>query len=187
MFGRSRFHFDDLARKTFAFLEQYDFRYLHPYIGLVRYRTDDVSVDVFYERQSYEIGLEVCYDDKFYSLSELIRINDPAKADNFRNTVAINTKMVEEGLCRTAELLKIYGMRAIRGDKFFFSALEVQQLQWAKGYEEEVLADQLRPMADTAFRQGNYERAAALYERFRSSLRPSELRRLQIAQARRAS
>jgi hypothetical protein len=42
----------------------------------------------------------------------------------------------------------------------------------------------LRPRADEAFRRGNYQEAAELYERIRPRLTPAELKKLAVARER---
>jgi len=48
-----------------------------------------------------------------------------------------------------------YGTAALRGEPQFLSLLEKQRKQWAEEYALDVLASQLRPQAEDAFRQGD--------------------------------
>ncbi len=81
--------------------------------------------------------------------------------------------------------MKRYGTAALRGDPQFFSTLKEQRKLWSEEYALDVLADQLRPQADEAFRRGNYSTAADLYARIRSRLSPAEVKKLALAEERR--
>jgi len=48
----------------------------------------------------------------------------------------------------------------------------------------DVLADQLRPQADEAFRTGDYAAAANLYAQIRGRLTPAEIKKLKFAEER---
>ncbi len=56
---RSHLNFERQVREAFAFLSDLGFSETEALPTLVRYRHDDVEVDVYYGRQSYEIGAGV--------------------------------------------------------------------------------------------------------------------------------
>jgi hypothetical protein len=82
-------------------------------------------------------------------------------------------------------LMKRYAGSALDGDPKLFSALERERKSWSESYALDVLADQLRPQADEAFRQKDYARAADLYSRIRERLSPTEVKKLRVAEERR--
>jgi hypothetical protein len=82
--------------------------------------------------------------------------------------------------CR-AKVSKRYCRSALDGDPQLFSILESEQKSWSEEYALDVLADQLRPQADEAFRQRNYAKSAELYTRIRDRLSPAEIKKLSIA------
>jgi len=88
------------------------------------------------------------------------------------------------GLEEISALMKRYGRSALDGDPQLFSMLESERRSWSEEYALDVLADQLRPQADEAFRQKNYAKAAELYSRIRERLSPSEIKKLSIAEER---
>jgi len=55
---------------------------------LARYRKDNVEVDVYHGRQSYEIGGGVTVFGSRYAMSEIVRATDPEAATNYRGAVA---------------------------------------------------------------------------------------------------
>ena len=182
---RSHLNFERQVREAFAFLSDLGFSETEALPTLVRYRHDDVEVDVYYGRQSYEIGAGVTGFGIRYAMSEIIRAVDPETAKRYRNAMATTQEAVAAGLEELSSLMKRYGTAALRGDPQFFSTLKEQRKLWSEEYALDVLADQLRPQADEAFRRGNYSTAADLYARIRSRLSPAEVKKLALAEERR--
>lgn len=181
---RAHLSFESAARERFAFLNDLGFSEVESLPTLIRYQNDGVEVDVYHGRQSYEIGAGVSGFGTRYAMVEIIRTTDSATAKGYRNAVATTPEGVATGLEELASLMQHYGIAALRGDPEFFSALENQRKSWSEEYALDVLADQLRPQADEAFRRGDYSKAAELYERIRSRLSPAEIKKLTLAEDR---
>ncbi|HMV12472.1 MAG TPA: hypothetical protein PJ996_05910, partial [Nitrosomonas sp.] len=79
---------------------------------------------------------------------------------------------------------KRYGRASLDGDPKYFQMLERQRELWSKEYSLEVLARQLRPKANQAFRQKDYVKAVELYSQFRGCLSLAEIKKLSIAKER---
>ena len=84
-------------------------------------------------------------------------------------------------------------MRAFRPDRLLTleRALAVSQCRlrrqresWSVDYALDVLAEQIRPQAEAAFRGRQYREAAKLYERIAKRLTPTELKKLGMARRR---
>jgi len=176
--------FTGAVTRTFAFLTNLGFSQVEASPTIVRYRKDDVEADVYYGRQSYELGFEVGRKGTKYSMSELIRATDPGTAGQYRNATATTQGALREALARLEGLAKQYGQRALQGDPVFFLALENQRKAWVEEYALEVLEGQLRPKAEEAFRRGNYREAAELYERIQPRLTSADLKKLAFAKKR---
>jgi len=56
---------------------------------------------------------------------------------------------------------------------------------WLQEYSLDVQAEQIRPQAESAFRQGGYAEAAELYGLMRERLSPAEAKKLALAERRR--
>jgi hypothetical protein len=181
---RSRFNFVAHARNAFSFLEDLGFLEVEAQPTLVRYRKDEVELDVYHGRQSYEIGAGISRRGRRYSISDICRTVDRKSANNYRNFVAATPDAVPEALQRLADVLKQYGTRALQGDIAFFVDLEYERKRWSKNYAEEVLAEQLLPQAEAAFRRADYKNAAQLFSRVREKLSPTQLKKLAIAERR---
>lgn len=186
MTNRSALHFVRKVRGAFGFLPDAGFAQVEASPTLVRYRKGDVEVDIYHGRQSYEIGGGVTLAGTRYAMSEIIRTVDPEVAKGYRSAVATTAEGVAAGLEELASLMQLYGLGTLSGEQQFVALLEQQRKQWADGYALDVLAAQLRPQAEDAFRRGDYEQAAELYGRIRERLSPAEAKKLSLAQERRA-
>ena len=181
---RTRLNFANAVSEKFSFLGDLGFTEVESLPTIVRFRHGDLEVHVYHGRQSFEIGFEVVRQGTQYSMSELIRTNDPETAERYRNYAATTAEGIAEGLTQLEGLVKRYCERALRGDPEFFATLTNQRKAWAEGYELDVLAKQLRPKADTAFRSGDYRQAAELYEKIRPRLSAAEVKKLELAKER---
>jgi hypothetical protein len=181
---RSQLHFVRKAQEFFLFLIDEGFTEVEASPTLVRYRKGDVEVDVYHGRKSYEIGGGVTISGTRYAMSEIMRARDPVAAKAYRNTLATTPERVVVGLEELSALMQRYSSVALCGDSLFFSALEKQRIRWAEEYALDVLADQLRPQAEDAFRRGDYSKAAELYDRIRGRLSPAEAKKLTLAEER---
>lgn len=184
---RSSLDFVRHVRRAFAFLAELGFSEIEALQTLVRYRKGQVGVDVYHGRQSYELGVDVSAFGTQCTISEIIRVEDPEAEERFRYPAATTSEGVVVGLDELGSLMKRYGRLALDGDPKFFSKLEDQRAAWAKEYALDVLARQLRPQANEAFRKGDYAAAADLYSRILKRLSPAELKKLDIAESRRNS
>lgn len=183
---RSALHFARKVRGAFGFLADAGFAEVEASPTLARYCMGDVEIDIYHGRQSYEIGGGVTLAGTRYAMSEIVRAVDPEVAKGYRNAVATTREGIAAGLEELAALMRHYGSGALRGEQQFVAALERQRKQWAEGYALDVLAAQIRPQAEDAFRRGDYAQAAELYGRIRECLSPAEAKKLTLAQERRS-
>lgn len=181
---RTHLNFAEEARKAFAFLGDIGFSEIEALPTLVRYRKGSVEVDVYHGRQSYEIGAGVTAFGTRYTISEIIRANDPEAEKQFRYPATTTPEGVVAGLGELSALMKRYGRLVLDGNPKLFSTLESERRTWSEEYALDVLADQLRPQANEAFRKRDYAQAAELYSRIRERLSPAELKKLSIAEER---
>lgn len=182
---RSYLNFEGRVRETFAFLGNIGFLEIESLPTLVRFRKGEVEVDVYHGRQSYEIGAGITHSGVRYVISEIILAIDPEVAARYRRYAATTPQGVATGLEELSELMKRYGARALSGEARFFLELEKQRKSRKEEYALNVLAEQVRPKADEAFRQGDYATAADLYACIRGRLSPAELKKLTLAEKRR--
>jgi hypothetical protein len=181
---RTRLNFPNAVRESFAFLSDLGFSVVELLPTLIRFKKADLELNIYHGRQSFEIGFELAREGTRYSISEIIRATDPSAADRYRNFATTTPQGLGEGLAQLRVLVQQYGAMALQNDPAFFRALESQRKAWSEAYALDVLAQQLRPKADEAFRQGDYRKAVELYEQIRPCLTPSELKKLMLATSR---
>jgi hypothetical protein len=179
-----RLTFAKTAMMAFAFLVDLGFSVVDSSPTIVKYKKGDMEVDVYHGRSSFELGFGISKNGVRYALSELMRLIDANVANQYRNYVATTQNGVNEGLIELATTVKQFCISVLQGTPECFTALESQRQSWNEEYALEVLERQLLPRADEAFRLGHYQEAAELYERIKSRLSPSELKKLHIAAAR---
>ncbi len=184
--SRSALHFSRKVQGAFGFLADAGFAQVEASPTLVRYCKGDIEVDIYHGRQSFEIGGGITVAGTRYSMGEIIRAVDPGVAKGYRNSTATTPEGIAASVEELAALMQHYGFGALSGEQEFVAVLEQQGKQWAEGYALDVLAAQLRPQAEVAFRRGSYEQAAELYGRIRERLSPAEVKKLSLALERRA-
>ncbi|WP_291870101.1 hypothetical protein [Bradyrhizobium sp.] len=179
-----RLDFAEAASNAFAFLSDAGFTLASTSPAVVRYRKGELEAEVFRDPQSYEVGFQIGYGSEKYSTSEIIRLADQRLGDEYRDHTAKNRAELLDALARLADLIKIYAQDEISGNRFVFKALMHRRKAWAENYACEVLASQIRPKAEEAFRNGDYATAASLYGKIESQLSPSEAKKMALAQER---
>jgi len=176
--GRSRFGFQEKVRNVFSFLEDLGFSEIEATPTLVRYQNGDVEIDIYHGRQSYEIGAGVSVSGDRYAISEILKASNTDQYRQYRNAMVSTSQGVNVALEELGKLMKRYGATALKGDPLFVARLKKQREKWSSDFSQEVLASQLLPQADDAFRQKDYARAAALYSQIRERLSAAELKKL---------
>jgi len=185
---RATLAFAEAVCSEFGFLPRHQFRCVRTEPTLVRYESDKIFVNIYHGRSSYELGIEVgplesgVELDMGYSLSALIRLVAPEEAAAYRSFVATTPKNVQIGVKLLSEKFKGYGWDLLCGDPDIFTKLKTQRAQLSETFAMEVLARQVRPKAEAAFRSKDYGEAIRLYDSIRNQLTPVELKKLDYAQ-----
>ena len=181
---RSSLGFAESVKKAFKFICDLGFSEVETSSTLVRYQKNDVEVDIYHGRQSYEIGAGVTAFGVRYTVSEIIRHADPEFAKKYRYASTSTSEGVAVAVKELSLTMERYCCLALEGDERLFSALESERKLWTEDYALDVLVGQLRPKADDAFRKKDYSKAAELYSRIREKLTPAEIKKLNIAEER---
>lgn len=184
--SRKRLNFPDKVRRFFSFLVDSGFSVVDSQPTLVLFRKGAVEVDVYHGRHSREVGVGVSAFGDRYSLSEVLRSGDPVRAEDYRSMMVATPDGLAAALSEASDILQRYGVRALNGEVEFFAELKRNRSSWSKNYALEVLAQQVRPKAESAFREGRYAEAVELYSRIRECLTPLEAKKLAIAETRRS-
>lgn len=182
---RNHLDFPNKVRELFSFLVDLGFVEIEVLPTLVRYRKDGVEFDVYHGRESYEVGAGISAFGTRYSISEIIRSIDSVRAEKYRNVMAATPDLLFSALAELSSLMMQYGARALSGERECFEELKRNREAWSERYALDVLAGQVRPKAEEAFRDGNYAKAADLYFSIRERLTPAEEKKLAFSESRR--
>lgn len=169
------------VRQRFAFLAEYGFREFQATPTIVQYQKDDLKLNVYHGRRSYEIGAEIQFRGDTFSLAQMIRASDPDTWNHFRYPQASTQSGVELGVIRIAELMLLYGKPALEKDSKYFANVLIRRETWKKQFAQEVLIEHIRPRARQAFRERRYKQAAQLFEQIAENLTDTEKRKLSYA------
>lgn len=178
------FAFAEKVREVFRFLREQGFVETVALPSMVELVKNGVTVDIYCGRRSSEIGAGISFLGSRYALSEIVRVVDPEVANRMRNIVATTPELMTSGLEQLSSALRQYGASALSGEPSFFSELSEQRFRRSAEFALDVLASQLRPQAEEAFRQGEYAKAAEAYARIRGALSPAEIKKLEFAERR---
>lgn len=117
-----------------------------------------------------------------FGVFALLNSVDKNFATAFRVKVANNAEEMTEGVRVLVGILQKYGKDVLAGQDRAFRQLSTQRLNRSELYGVETVAEHVRPKAEAAFREGNYAKAAELYQSIRRVLTEVELRKLTIAE-----
>lgn len=187
---RDGLDFANAVRSAFAFVHMRGFSEVEVGPTIVRFESRSLQLTIYHGRSSHEIRVEIGLKGtsaRGYSLSEVIRLADEAEGRKFRNPLFATREGVWQGVATVAVLLKKFGEALLNGDQDRFFQLDEQRKRWSETYARDVLAEQLRPSANEAFREGRYGEAANLFERIKARLSPVELQKLEVANRRRGA
>jgi hypothetical protein len=179
---RTQLNFMGEVRNKFAFLVELGFSEVEAGPTLVRFRRGVLEVDLYHERQSYEIDAGITYLGERYAMEHIIRAVDAEASERYHIWQSSTREGVATGLAELSSLMKRHCCPALRGDEQFFLTVKQQrEVSWA-AYLDKMDAAQVRPKADDAFHRKDYAAAADLFARIRNQLSPAELKKLEYAE-----
>jgi hypothetical protein len=182
--NRASLGFAQAVQEAFSFLLNDGFHIVESEPTIVRYEKNGLVVTVYHGRHSWEIGLEVGRQNETFSMYRLLASAYAKEADEYRNPTAGTASAVVSSVQKIAELVRRHGKGALEDNPVFYARMRQQRQDWAKAFELQVRADQNRPRAEAAFREGRYREAAELYEEMVEALTPVEKKKLALARRR---
>ena len=182
---RSLLRFADEVTSHFAFLEARDFRCVCSEGTLVRFESPELAINIYHGRQSYEIGLELespVSTTDHYSLSELLRLVDPERAEHYRSFATHSEQGVSDGVRQLAESFQRCVAAGILNNTEIFSRLKLQRQKLNKDYALDVQLEQVRKKAEVAWHNKDYATVVRTLKPLRGSLSASEIAKLEFAE-----
>lgn len=183
MCSRNLLKFPDAAVDAFSFLQDHGFSVVETDETHVVFAGETSSIRIYHGRKSFEIGLEWQCGEEVYYLSELIRLTGEKSFTPERNFVATTPEAVRKGVAQLSSVFRQHALPALGNLSESLDKLRNQRRQWSTHYALEVLAEQTRPLANAAFHEGHYARAAQLYESIEDALTTAEKHKLLYAKA----
>jgi len=181
---RDILHFSDEVNSHFLFLQTIGLRLVLSEADCVRFESSNLAVNIFYERQSYEISLAI--ENKVggdsYSLSELLRLVHHKRADNYRDYATHTKEGVVEGVKQLADLFRECVSTGIFSESELFSRLKQQREEIARNYALETQLVQARRKSEVAWRKKDYAVVVEVLKPFRAALTPAEVGKLEFAE-----
>jgi hypothetical protein len=154
-----------------------------------RYESDLVWLAVSHDsRRSFEFDVAVDERESVtggYTLADLIRVSDPAKAESYRNPAASTRHATSACLFRLADDLRRYGTGVLAGDRTAFVAVADAKAEFGKRWRAEAAAEKARAAARQAFDREDWATTISAYESA-PSLTAADRKRLDIARRRSA-
>ncbi len=182
---RQTLHFAEAVEGNFRFLSAHGFKRTEHEPTFVRFESGGVHVNVYHGRKSFELGLEIGpsahRDESPYSMSEIIRLIEPGKADEYRNYAARDADGVRDGVRQLAAIFRRYVDAGVLDDANLLARLERQRQTWKNDFARDVNLTQARRRLDGAWHAKNYAEVVALLEPLRDALTPTELHKLEYA------
>jgi hypothetical protein len=187
MTDRHELRFAEAVEDQFGFLQEHGFRRVQREPSFVRFESKHVYVNVYHGRQSFEIGLEVGSlvagaEETSYSMSEIIRLVEPGKADGYRNYAARSPNGVAEGVQGLAMLFRRYVDAGVLDGSGLFERLRKGRKTWSREYAKEVNLTHARQKLGVAWHAKDYTQVVELLRPLRDALTPTELHKLEYAE-----
>ena len=181
-------NFEKEVTAAFEFLvTQYNFKVVLTRATYVRYECKDLFVDIYHGRLSNELGIEIGLltkatgEEKGYTISELMRLSEEEKADQFMRPIANTPQKIKNGLIMLSSLLKQYGHEVLLGNLHIFDKLRLNRIQWNARFAHDLYVKQIKEKASIAFSQKKFSEAVRSYESILDDLLPIEQKKLEYA------
>ncbi len=192
---RERLEFESSVLKSFRFLVvDYGYTVAEAKSTFVRYEKDDLFVNVYQGRGSFEMGVEVGHwiEVRGQRVEQKFQIRDVVSVDHIPEEVGYRhyTATDAETVARFAEILARfthdYAEPLLQGDRNAFIRVRDEVGRRARSLREEGEARALRKRAKEAFLRGDYSATEKAYLEIQNGLtsvqlKKSELKRLELA------
>lgn len=180
--ARQDLAFRQQAEAAFEFLRsEFGFRLLTATDTFLRYETDQVFVNVYHGRSSYElrfeIGLLVAPESKYYP-EEVAALAGATEATYFQASTADRVSML---LPRLADVLHRHCSNLLTGDPTEFDKLQDVRNRLADADHRKYQLISAREKADMAWKRRDYRAVVEALNIIDRDMSPAECRKLQYA------
>ncbi len=180
---RSFLRFSDEVKARFAFLDAKDFRCTRSEAASVRFESAEQAIDIYHDRLSYEICLQIenVRGTDSYSLSEILHLIHHERAQQYRDYATHTVEGVAEGVRQLAELFRNCIDDGILNDSELFFRLKLQRSEWVQSCALETQLNQARRKSESAWSERNFRKVIELLAPFQEHLNHTEIKKLEYA------
>lgn len=183
--NRHKLKFEYEVHKAFGFLiEEYKCKCVSSDVTIVRYESDKIKINIYHGKGSYELGFQIALKNRksegeelFFSLKEIIDYYEGCDFKPFQTSTEAG---VQKFVPIMAELVKKYALEGIKGDENFFINLSKNRTKWFTKY----IIDMVRPEAEKAWKDKDYNRYIELMGEYENQLLPSEKKKIEFIRKR---
>lgn len=181
--NRQDLKFSSSVRKSFRFLiNDYGFELVKEEPTFVRYETDQLFVNIYHGRLSYELGFECGLqsrgEESRYRLDTLLRglLGNAHNKQIFYQ--ASNKEAVASCLGKIANMVEEYCSSILRAEDSAFAKVERASAEEGQELTEKYTIEPVREKAEQAWRKKEYEKVRSLYKAIEDKLSSLEFKRL---------
>ena len=183
--------FNKIVKEAFSFLvSDYDMQYTVEQDDLyskVRYVRNPVFLDVFFDMNSFEIGVNTGLVSSLlgekcsYGLEEVMEaiLGNSHEISPFYQSSS--EKGIEECIKHIADVIKEYYVPVLKGNKGIFKKIDLASKNISQELTTEIKLKRVREKASEAWQQKDYLETIKLYKKIKPYLTPSEAKRLEYA------
>lgn len=191
LFDNGLNQFEEFVTRDFRFLEtEYDFKLIETktdyYYSSVRYESKEVYVTAYYCPARYECDIAlgiISENTPSYSIGELPSLEaDFNSSPNYTFEKLTQAEITERNVSWFALILRKYGVEYLKGNSTVFRKIKENREQKGKEYTMEMENQQLRQIAETAWKQKDFRVVASSYKSIEKFLSPAEKKKLEFAE-----
>jgi hypothetical protein len=155
--------------------------------GRIAYEGDDVMLVLLHDDLSYELDLALWRPSVVdearhpFTMSDIIRVTDPAKARDYRSFSAASDDSVRRGVAILVSDFREYGLAALTGEGDFYRQMLDARSEAAREFATEIADKAARERAEQAWLRRDFEEVIVAYRSMEDRLSRAERARLHYA------
>ncbi len=158
--------------------------------GRIGYEGDDVILAVLHDLMSYELDIALSRPSVAeevqhpYTLVDLMRVADPARARAYRQFAATSIASVQRGTANLASEFRKYGLEAVAGSADFFQKMSTARAESIKQFGIDLTDKAARETGELAWQRRDFQGVVKAYRAMADRLSRVERERLRYAEQR---
>lgn len=182
--------FEESALAAFSFVEKQGFKLVQQSLTLVRYESSTVFLNIYHDRMSFELEVEVGALKKpsqRLSLTDILLWTGVWQKEGFGQHVTFQVSKKSDVVTfvrKLAQLVENYAKPFLSNDRAAFEQAALLQKQRADDYVQEVSNSNIRSKAQQAWETHDYTTLIELYTLISDTLTSVETLRLAYARRR---